>query len=83
MRLTNALLHYITVFTLHYSAHQQKLRPLTRWHDASCHPGACDRRDGVAHDVVLASLNGQRVAQSQQAHLGGRVVGLTKVAIQS
>ena len=47
------------------------------------HLGSSDRRNRVGKNVVLLALNTKRFAESYQCKLGGRVVGLTKVAIQT
>lgn len=56
---------------------------LTWGHDGLSEARAGRGRDGVAVDVVLLALDGQRVGQAQHAQLGGAVVGLAKVAVDA
>lgn len=57
---------------------------LATWgHDGLCEAWPSHGGDGVAEDVVLASLDGQGIGQPQQAQLGGTVVGLTEVTVDT
>lgn len=61
----------------------QWMRPSTWGHDGLCEPRPGHGGDGVTKDVVLAALDGQSVGQPQQAQLGGAVVGLAEIAVDS
>jgi len=52
-------------------------------HDRLGEPGAGDRGDRVAPDVVLAALDAERVGKAQQAEFGSAVVGLAEVAVDA
>ena len=52
-------------------------------HDGRRHGGRGDGRDGVGVDVVLCALLGERLGEADEAKLGGRVVGLAKVAVDA
>ena len=51
--------------------------------DLAGHPGTRGRRDGVGLDVVALALLGEHVRETDEAHLGGAVVGLAEVAEES
>ena len=55
---------------------------LLRETDVLRHARPTDRGDGVDHDVLLDALDGERLGQPDEAHLGGAVVDLTEVAEQ-
>lgn len=56
---------------------------LTWRHDGLCESGPSNGSDSVTVDVVLASLDGQGVRQSQHAQLGSAVVGLAEVTVDA
>lgn len=45
---------------------------------ALCHRGGDRWRDAVDADVVPLALNGERLHQADQRHLGGAVIGLAE-----
>lgn len=47
------------------------------------HPGGSGGHNYIAVDVVLLSLNGHGVGQSDEGQLSGGIIGLTKVTIDS
>lgn len=58
-------------------------RSLTRGHDCLGEARPRHRSDGVAVDVVFASLDGQSVWQAQHPQLGSAVVGLAEITIDA
>ena len=61
---------------------RQLLQDLRRQHTLG-HSGSCQWSNYISLNVVLVTLLGQGLSKTNKTHLGGRVVGLTKVSVQT
>ena len=55
----------------------------TIWHDGSGEPWPGNGRNTVAQDIVLFSLQSQGAGQTHHPRLGGRIVGLPEVTVDT
>src|SRR5271163_4612764 len=53
------------------------------WHDCSSHVCSCGRCNGVDEDVVLLSFSCESPREAYDCKLGRRIIGLSKVTVDT